>query len=144
MYIASSTTVGMASSAPVGTLVVDIPQAPLGTGAVCTVRFAQHRATARRSLRQEYQDSIPPHMRLVVFGVSAFGALGPPAVRFLAALQRRVGNSVPGPLLDQASWAVPRFAPFARMAATFAVRRGLADYVRSFWVRRPATAGQPD
>ena len=77
-------------------------------------------------------------MRLVFFGVSVFGALSPAATRFLAALQRRVGDSVPGPLLDQATWAVPCFAPFARMAATFAVRRGLADYVRGFWVRRPA------
>ena len=35
----------------------------------------------------------------------------------------------------------PAFAPFVRMATVLAVRRGLAEYVRSFW--RPL-AGEPD
>ena len=37
-------------------------------------------------------------------------------------------------LLPAATWAAPAFAPFARMAAVLAVRRGLAEAVRRHWL----------
>jgi hypothetical protein len=54
---------------------------------------------------------------------------------------RRSGRHLPASLLPVATWAAPAFAPFVRMATVLAVRRGLAEYVRSFW--RPL-AGEPD
>ena len=66
-------------------------------------------------------------MRLVVLAVSIHGSFSGPSLRFLADLGRRAGGGVPVTLLDCASWAVPRFAPFIRMAVAHAVRRGLAE-----------------
>jgi hypothetical protein len=60
---------------------------------------------------------------------------GQQAQTFLAALSRRVGGSVPFALLDHATWATPRFAPFARMALGVAVRRGLAAQLHATWRR---------
>ena len=42
---------------------------------------------------------------------------------------------MPVSLLDSATWAVPRFAPFIRMAVAHAVRRGLAEAVLRHWRR---------
>ena len=42
---------------------------------------------------------------------------------------------MPVSLLDSATWAVPRFAPFIRMAVAHAVRRGLAEAVLRQWRR---------
>ena len=44
----------------------------------------------------------------------------------LAAVARRCGRSVPCSLLDEASWATPSFAPYARATITLALRRSLA------------------
>ena len=57
------------------------------------------------------------------------------SLRFIADLGRRAGVGVPVPLLDCASWAASRFAPFVRMAVSHAVRRGLAEAVLRRWVR---------
>ena len=98
---------------------------------------------------------LPPRMRLIPLTVSTHGALGPEAQRFLSDLGKRAGGGVPVPLLDYATWAAPRFAPFVRMAVSHAVRRGLAEAVLRWWRRvkdpadviaRPATpaaAGPP-
>ena len=48
---------------------------------------------------------------------------------------KRSGGGVPVSLLDSATWAVPRFAPFIRMAVAHAVRRGLAEAVLRHWRR---------
>ena len=40
------------------------------------------------------------------------------------------GSSVPPSLVEEASWAAPRFAPFARQALSLTVRRSLASSVR--------------
>ena len=56
-------------------------------------------------------------------------------MRFLADLGKRAGGCVPVSLLDCATWAVPRFAPFIRMAVSHAVRRGLAEAVWRRWQR---------
>ena len=72
-------------------------------------------------------------MRLVIFEVSTGGAFGWRARAFLSGLQQRAGLSLPVALLDQATWAVPRLAPFARMAISTAVRRGLAEAVHECW-----------
>ncbi len=77
--------------------------------------------------------AVPPRMRLVIFEVSTGGSLGWRARAFLSGLQRRAGPSLPVGLLDQATWAVPRLAPFARMAVGMAVRRGLAEAVHECW-----------
>ena len=42
---------------------------------------------------------------------------------------------MPVSLLDSATWAVPGFAPFIRMAVAHAVRRGLAEAVLRRWRR---------
>ena len=42
---------------------------------------------------------------------------------------------MPSQLLDFATWATPRLAPFARMAIGCAVRRGLASSLRVRWHR---------
>ena len=55
--------------------------------------------------------------------------------RFLAALSRRTAGVVPPRLLSFATWATPRFAPFARMAIGCAVRRALATSLRQRWHR---------
>jgi len=97
-------------------------------------RLAAHVAVAQRCARTEYGD-LPPRMRLVVVAVSAFGSFGPSALHFFSALGRRAGATIPVPLLDSASWAVPCFAPFVRMAVGHAVRRGLAEAVLRRWRR---------
>ena len=48
----------------------------------------------------------------------------------LRALSRRSGSSVPPSLVEEASWAAPRFAPFARQALSLTVRRSLAMCTR--------------
>ena len=87
-------------------------------------------------------------MRLIPLTVSTHGAFGPEATRLLSDLGKRAGGGVPVPLLDYATWAVPRFAPFVRMAVSHAVPRGLAEAVLRRWRRvqdpadviaRPAT-----
>ena len=70
-----------------------------------------------------------PRIRLVTFAVSTFGAFGAQAQTFLDAVARRCGRSVPGSLLDEASWATPSFAPFARAVLTLTLRRSLAMVV---------------
>ena len=74
-------------------------------------------------------------MRLIPLTVSTHGALRPEAQRFLSDLGKRAGGGVPVSLLDCATWAAPRFAPFARMAVTHAVRHGLAEAVLRRWRR---------
>ena len=78
---------------------------------------------------------LPPRMRLIPLTVSTHGAFGPEATRFLSDLGKRSGGGVPVSLLDSATWAVPRFAPFIRMAVAHAVRRGLAEAVLRHWRR---------
>jgi hypothetical protein len=98
-------------------------------------RGARHDQVARASIESEYGglQRIPPRMRLVIFEVSTGGSLGWRARAFLSGLQRRAGPSLPIGLLDQATWAVPRLAPFARMAVGMAVRRGIAEGVHECW-----------
>ena len=79
--------------------------------------------------------ALPPRMRLIPLTVSIGGAFGPEAMRFLADLGKRAGSCVPVTLLDCATWAAPRFAPFVRMAVSHAVRRGLAEAVLRRWQR---------
>ena len=81
-------------------------------------------------------------MRLIPLTVSIHGSFGPEATRFLSDLGKRSGGGVPVSLLDSASWACPRFAPFIRMAVSHAVRRSLAEAVLQRWrhVRDPADA----
>ena len=74
---------------------------------------------------------------MVVFAVSTLGSFGPAAQTLLTELGRRTGGGVPVTLLDEATWAVPRLAPFARMAIGCAVRRGLAEAVLDRWRRQP-------
>ena len=74
-------------------------------------------------------------MRLVVLAVSTHGSFGASAMRFVSDLGRRAGGGLPVSLLGCASWAVPRFAPFVRMAVAHAVRRGLAEAVLRRWCR---------
>ena len=82
-------------------------------------------------------------MRLVVVAISTFGSFGTEAQRLFAELSRRSGGGVPYALLDEASWAAPRFAPFIRMALGCAVRRGLAQSVRRHWRRVPRPPPPP-
>ena len=97
-------------------------------------RLAAHSRIERESARDEY-GPLPVGMRLVIFTVSVFGSLGGPARAFLTEVGRRVGGGVPASLLDEATWAAPRFAPFCRMAVTCAARRGLAAAVCRHWRR---------
>ena len=83
---------------------------------------------------------LPPRMRLVPLVVSMTGAIGRDGQRFLAALARRTSGAVPSQLLDFATWATPRLAPFARMAIGCAVRRGLASSLRVRWHRTTRAA----
>ena len=97
-------------------------------------RLPAHISVERHSTLTQY-GVLPPRMRLVIISVSTFGSIGRAGVAFLAEVSRRVGGSLPGALLDQASWAAPQLAPFARMALGFAVRRGLAESVYRYWTR---------
>ena len=72
----------------------------------------------------------PAGVRLVVFSISTFGAFGPDALALLRTLSRRSGRTVPPSLLEEASWATPVFASFARMSLTLCLRRSLAYRLR--------------
>ena len=72
----------------------------------------------------------PPGIRLVTFTVSTFGAFSPSALALLSTLSRRSGRTVPPSLMEEASWATPVFASFARMALTTTLRRSLAFRLR--------------
>ena len=102
-----------------------------------TRRLGAHIWARDHCLRSDYQNMIPPRMRLVVIVISSFGSFGGDAQPFFSELGRRVGSCVPMSLLDEATWAAPRFAPFIRMALGCSVRRGLADYVWRKWRRVP-------
>ena len=69
-------------------------------------------------------------VRLVVFSVSTFGAFGPDALALLRTLSRLSGRTVPPSLLEEASWAAPVFASFARMSLSLSMRRSLAHRLR--------------
>jgi hypothetical protein len=97
-------------------------------------RLAAHTSVAAHCVNTEY-GALPPRMRLIPLTVSTHGAFGPEATRFLSDLGKRSGGGVPVSLLDSATWAVPRFAPFIRMAVAHAVRRGLAEAVLRRWRR---------
>ena len=113
-------------------------------------RLTVHAEVARLSARDEYRTNVQPlapAFRLIHFPISTFGSIGASGQQLLADIGRRVHGHVPASLLPQATWATPRFTVYARMAVTFAVRRGLAEYVRQSWVRirappppSPATA----
>ena len=96
--------------------------------------FATHTSVASHCVNTEY-GVLPPRMRLIPLTVSTHGAFGPEATRFLSDLGKRSGGGVPVSLLNSATWAVPRFAPFIRMAVAHAVRRGLAEAVLRHWRR---------
>ncbi len=72
-----------------------------------------------------------PRMRLVVIGISTSVAFGVQADAFIRELARRSRRAILAPLLDEASWATPRFAPFVRMALGVAARRGRCGHARS-------------
>ena len=113
----------------------------LGTHASGRRRLGVHLAKERAAPAQYTLTApLPSRMRLVVFTVSSFGALGPAAHGLLRELSRRVGHALPVPLLDEACWAAPRFAPYARMALTFAARRGLARSIGVHWGTRAQAA----
>ena len=109
-------------------------------------RLTVHAEVARLSARDEYRTQaqpLAPAFRLVHFPISTFGSIGPSGQKLLSDLGRRVHGHVPASLLSQATWATPRFSMFARMAVTFAVRRGLAEYVRRSWVRVQTVSPPP-
>ena len=106
-------------------------------------RLAAHTAIAQTCRTTEYRDTFPQGMRLVVVAISTFGSFGTEAQRLFAELSHRSGGGVPYALLDEASWAAPRFAPFIRMALGCAVRRGLAQSVRRHWRRVPRPPPPP-
>ena len=78
------------------------------------------------------QYHLPPgcRLRLVVFTVSIYGALGPEAQALIRQVSARVARGVPFRLLDEATWATQGCAPYMRMAVTVAARRGLASAIR--------------
>ena len=84
-------------------------------------RLAAHAACARHWMT-EY-GRMPHGCRLVIFVVSAGGAIGSAAQSLIRALSVRAGGIPPASLLDQASWSTPRFAPMMRMAIGMAARR---------------------
>ena len=98
-------------------------------------RLAAHIHEEQEARRRDY-GPLPPGVRLVVVVVSIYGAISAGGHRLLQDLSRHTGGVPPLALLDQASWSACRFAPMARMAITFAVRRGLAAAVRAGWERR--------
>ena len=75
----------------------------------------------------------PAHLRIAFFPISVFGSIGSSGHRLLTLLSRRTDGHVPFSLLPAVTWAAPRVAPFARMACCLAIRRGLAEYIRSSW-----------
>ena len=76
---------------------------------------------------------MPPRSRLVPFVVSTTGAMGRQAAAFIAELAGRSPSSVPYALLQEASWAAPTFASFARCAVATAVRRAVGGYHIGYW-----------
>ena len=110
--------------------------------ATSRTRRRAHTAIADKSRRAEYGE-LPANMRLVIVVISTFGSLGGDALPFLSDLDLQAGESLPFALLDEASWAVPRFSTFARMALTCAVRRGLAQAIYDKWIRVDEIPGQP-
>ena len=112
-----------------------------------TTRLRAHLAAESRSRRAEYRlagpgaTELPRGVSLSFFVVSTLGALHGPSHALLRDVAHRAGRHLPASLLPVATWAAPAFAPFARMAAVLAARRGLAECVRALW--RPL-AGEPD
>ena len=101
-------------------------------------RGAAHAHVVRDSRRDDYrlsQRPLPAGMRLVVVAISSFGAIGTSGQALLRELGRRTSGQIPLSISDEASWSVPQLAPFARMAVTFAVRRGIAHSVARAWDR---------
>ena len=70
--------------------------------------------------------------------ISTFGAFGPDALALLRTLSRRSGRTVPPSLLEEASWATPVFASFARMSLSLSMRRSLAYRLREAGVTESA------
>ena len=98
-----------------------------------TIRLAAHRRLQRHWPHIYFPTTAgrpPPRLRLVTFAISTFGSFSPEAHSLLRALSRRSGSSVPPSLVEEASWAAPRFAPFARQALSLTVRRSLAMCTR--------------
>ena len=65
-------------------------------------------------------------------------AFGPDALALLRTLSRRSGRMVPPSLLEEASWATPVFASFARMSLSLSMRRSLAYRLREAGVTESA------
>ena len=98
-----------------------------------SVRLAGHRHLERVQTPRDYfgpgglpAPGVADRMRLVTFAVSIYGALGTQAQTLIDTVDRRCGRSLPGSLLDEASWAASSFAPYARTVLTLTVRRSLA------------------
>ena len=70
--------------------------------------------------------------------LATFGAFGPDALALLRTLSRRSGRTVPPSLLEEASWATPVFASFARMSLSLSMRRSLAYRLREAGVTESA------
>ena len=104
----------------------------IGTHHTDSRRRSAHRAI-EQSTPAIYGRPLPARMRVVTVAVSTFGALGAQAEALIRGLARRTDGSVPPTLLDEASWATPRFAPFMRMALTVAARRGMAVQLSRRW-----------
>ena len=81
--------------------------------------------------------ALPPHLRVTFFAVSVYGSISSSGQTLLRLLGKRAGEAVPHALAAASTWAAPRFAPFARMAVTFAARRGVARAVGRMWERVP-------
>ena len=112
----------------------------LATHHTATTRLGAHAAAVLASRRDEYRligpRALPPppaHLRIAFFPISVFGSIGSSGHRLLTLLSRRTDGHVPFSLLPAVTWAAPRVAPFARMACCLAIRRGLAEYIRSSW-----------
>ena len=105
-------------------------------------RRAAHLGLQRQWQREYFRDfpggEAPPGVRLVVFSVSTFGAFGPDALALLRTLSRLSGRTVPPSLLEEASWAAPVFASFARMSLSLSMRRSLAYRLREVGVSESA------
>ena len=63
------------------------------------------------------------------------------ALPLLRTLSRRSGRTVPPSLLEEASWATPVFASFARMSLTLSMRRSLALRLREAGVTESEARG---
>ena len=105
-------------------------------------RRAAHLDLQRQWQRAYFRDfpsgEAPTGVRLCVFSISTFGAFGPDALALLRTLSRRSGRMVPPSLLEEASWATPVFASFARMSLSLSMRRSLAYRLREAGVTESA------